>query len=67
MLYTVLGTVKCTKGERYTMLTKKDQEGEDMKRTYVNLKPLRKYGAGLGLRLTFSCLPSLLVYTSANK
>ena len=32
-----------TKGERFTVLAKKDTEGDDMKKTYVNLKPLRKY------------------------
>lgn len=32
-----------TKGDRYTVLTRKDAEGENMKKTYVNLKPLRKY------------------------
>ena len=31
------------KGERYTIETKKDREGDDMKKTYINLKPLRKY------------------------
>ena len=35
--------VVSTKGERFSVLTKKDLEGEDMKKTYVNLKPLRKY------------------------
>ena len=35
--------VVSTKGERFSILTKKDQEGEDMKKTYVSLKPLRKY------------------------
>ena len=38
------GHVVNTKGERFTVLTKKDTEGgEDMKKTYVNLNPLRKY------------------------
>lgn len=37
------GKVVSTKGERFTVLTKKDQEGEEMKKTYVNLTPLRKY------------------------
>ena len=32
-----------TKGERFTVMTKKDQEGDEMKKTYVNIKPLRKY------------------------
>ena len=32
-----------TKGERFTVPTKRDQEGEDMKKTYINLKPLKKY------------------------
>ena len=32
-----------TKGERYTMQTRKDMEGEEMKKTYVNLKPFKKY------------------------
>ena len=32
-----------TKGERHTVITKKDQEGEHMKQTYINLKPARKY------------------------
>ena len=32
-----------TKGERYTVQTRKDMEDEDMKKTYVNLKPLKKY------------------------
>lgn len=35
--------VVSTKGERYTVETKKDQENDDMKKTYINLKPLRKY------------------------
>ena len=30
-----------TKGERYTQI--KREENEDMKKTYVNLKPARKY------------------------
>ena len=37
------GQVVSTKGERFTILTRKDKEGEDMKKTYVNIKPLRKY------------------------
>lgn len=37
------GQVVSTKGERYTVLTRKDTEGDDMKNTYINLKPLRKY------------------------
>ncbi|XP_065909187.1 CUE domain-containing protein 2-like [Dysidea avara] len=32
-----------TKGERYTIITKKDQEGEHMQQTYIHLKPARKY------------------------
>ena len=32
-----------TKGERYTVVTKKDQEGDEMKKTYVSIKPLKKY------------------------
>ena len=35
--------VVTTKGERFIVPSKRDQEGEDMKKTYVNLKPLRKY------------------------
>ena len=35
--------VVSTKGERYTVATKQDHEGEEMKKTYVNIKPLRKY------------------------
>ena len=37
------GQVVSTKGERYTVMTRKDTEGDDMKNTYINLKPLRKY------------------------
>ena len=33
--------VVSTKGERYTF--EKTAETEEMKKTYVNLKPLRKY------------------------
>ena len=36
------GQVVSTKGERYTVLNRKDTE-DDMKNTYINLKPLRKY------------------------
>ncbi len=35
--------VVSTKGERFTVLTKKDLEPDGMKKTYINLKPLRKY------------------------
>ena len=35
--------VVSTKGERYSIQTKRDNENEDMKKTYINLKPLRKY------------------------
>ena len=35
--------VVSTKGERYSLVTKKDQEDDGMKKTYVSLKPLRKY------------------------
>ena len=37
------GHVVSTKGERFSVLARKDAEGEDMKKTYMNLKPLRKY------------------------
>ena len=37
------GKVVSMKGERYTMETKQDKENDTMKKTYVNLKPLRKY------------------------
>ena len=35
--------VVSTKGERYSVITKKDQEDDAMKKTYVSLKPLKKY------------------------
>ena len=35
--------VVSTKGERFSVITKKDMESEDMKKTYINLKPLRHY------------------------
>ncbi|XP_065182782.1 CUE domain-containing protein 2-like [Sycon ciliatum] len=35
--------VVSTKGERYSVITKKDQEDEHLKKTYVSIKPLRKY------------------------
>ena len=37
------GHVVSTKGERFSVLARKDAESEDMKKTYMNLKPLRKY------------------------
>lgn len=37
------GHVVSTKGERFSVLAKKDEEGEDMKKTYTSIKPLRKY------------------------
>ncbi len=33
--------VVSTKGERYT--TESNKDSEEMKKTYINLKPLRKY------------------------
>ena len=35
--------VVSTKGERFTVESNKDRDNEDMKKTYINLKPLRKY------------------------
>jgi hypothetical protein len=35
--------VVSTKGERFTICSKKDLESDEMKETYINLKPLRHY------------------------
>ena len=35
--------VVSTKGERFSLQSRKDNEGEEMKKTYINLKPLKKY------------------------
>ena len=35
--------VVSTKGERFSVITKKDSESEEMKKTYINLKPLKHY------------------------
>ena len=37
------GKVVSTKGERFTIETKQDKENEEIKKTFVSLKPLRKY------------------------
>ena len=34
-------TIVSTKGEKYTVESKNDND--EMKKTYINLKPLRKY------------------------
>lgn len=41
MLRYLDGRVVSTKGERFTEIKKEDSE--EMKKTYVNLKPARKY------------------------
>ena len=37
------GKVVSTKGERFTIETRHDKENDEMKKTFVSLKPLRKY------------------------
>lgn len=37
------GKVVSVKGEKYTLETKPSDKDDEMKKTYVNLKPLRKY------------------------